>query len=110
MRKDIVQEPNRDSDWNPIIRFPLKNIHFCTLHAFMRIFDRLLKCHIDYAFTMPTIDRKIATISRLEDLLNTLGCHEVNKQASRMSHEVAQQVSMIGAKPRQFLEKSAKYR
>ena len=113
MSKDIVQEPNRDSDWYPIIRFPLKNIHFCTLHAFMRIFDRLLKCHIDYAFTMPTIDRKIAAISRVEDLLNTLGCHggnvkiEVNKQASGMSHEVAQQVSMTGAKARRFLEKPA---
>ena len=106
MSKDIVQEPNRDFDWNPIIRFPLKNIHFCTLHAFMRIFDRLLKCHIDYAFTMPTIDRKTAAIGRLEDLLNTLGCHggnvkiEVNKNASGMSHEVAQQVSMTGAKAR----------
>lgn len=113
MSPNMLEEPNRDSNWNPIIKFPLKNIHFCTLHAFMRIFDRLLKCHIDYAFTMPTQERKVTAIGKVEDLLNSLGCHggnvkiEVNKQASGMSHEVAQQVSMTGAKARRFLEKPA---
>ena len=113
MSANIVQEPNRDSNWNPIIQFPLKNIHFCTLHAFMRIFDRLLKSHIDYAFTMPTRERKVITIGKLEHLLNSIGCHggnvkiEANKQASGMSHEVAQKVSMTGAKARRFSEKSA---
>ena len=74
----------------------------------MRIFDWLLKCHIDYVFRMPTNERKATTISKLDDLFNSLGWHsgnvkiEVNKQVSWMWHEVAQQVSM---KARWFLEK-----
>ena len=111
MSANILEEQNKDSNWNPIIKFPLKNIHFCTLHAFMRTFDRLLKCHIDYAFTMPTQERKVTTSGKVEHLLNSLGCHggnvkiEVNKQAFGMSHEAAQQVSMTGAKTMQFLGK-----
>lgn len=53
----------------------------------------------------------VTAIGKVKQLLNSLDYHggnvkiEVNKQAFGMSHEVSQQVSMIGAKARQFLEK-----
>jgi len=46
----MLAPPNtdlQDKNWNPIIPFALKNFHFYTFHAFMCIFDWLLKCHID---------------------------------------------------------------
>ena len=69
-----------DAGWRPILPFPLANIHFCTLHAFMCIFDRLLKCHIDYAFTMPGKARQDEALSKVENLLNEIGCHGGNVQ------------------------------
>lgn len=109
----MLDEPDRavkDSDWNPIISFPLTNVHFCTLHAFMRIFDRLLKLHIDYAFTMKPMERSQEAISKVESLLNSIGCHGTNtsivaEKKNGSAHEVAQQVSMSGLKARHFLKK-----
>ena len=111
----MLEEPNRsmkDNNWNPIINFSLDNVHFCTLHAFMRIFDRLLKLHIDYAFTMKPIQRSKESLCRVEELLNSIGCHGGNVQIvvkdTSDSHEVAQKVSMSGGKARRFFEKPAK--
>ena len=50
------RSPNvADADyvWDPIFNIPLTNTHFCTLHAKMRISDKLLHLHINYANTMP---------------------------------------------------------
>ena len=112
----MLKEPNRsmkDPNWNPIIDFPLDNIHFCTLHAFMQIFDHLLKLHIDYAFTMQPTERSKEALGKVEELLNSLGCHGGNaqivvKKNTRKKHEVAQQVSMSGGKARRFFEKRPK--
>ena len=46
LRCPMLDEPNRaskDKGWNPTTSLPLNNVHFCTLHAFMRIFDRLFE-------------------------------------------------------------------
>ncbi len=113
----MLQEPDRsikDKNWHPIIPFSLNNVHFCTLHAFMRIFDRLLKLHIDYAFTMPD-DRGKEALHNVEGLLNLLGCHGGNvtivaNKKNGDNHEVAQQVSMSGVKARRFLAKPVRSR
>ena len=117
MSANMLAEPNRhliDRNWRPIIPFELKNVHFCTLHAFMRIFDRLLKCHIDYAFTMQGKERQHAALQKVEDLLNSIDCHGGNvrivtdKKASGLSYEIAQKVSMSGGKAKHFLERPEK--
>lgn len=114
LRCPMLDEPNRaskDKDWSPIIHFPLINVHFCTLHAFMRIFDRLLKLHVDYAFTMKPAARSKQALAEVEDLLNSIGCHGGNvsiitqKNIGGDSHEIARQVSMSGGKARRFLQK-----
>lgn len=114
LQSPTLAPPNRDlvdKDWSPILPFPLANVHFCTLHAFMRVFDRLLKCHIDYAFTMHGKARQDEALSKVENILNEIGCHggnvqiRVDKKISGVNHEVAQKVSMSGAKARRFLQR-----
>ena len=94
----IMEVPNRstkDKTWHPIINFPLTNVHFCTLHDFMRIFDRLLKLHIEYAFTMKPLSRSVEAIIIIEAILNSIGCHGGNVsiigEVENM-HEVPQKV------------------
>ncbi|RYA63368.1 hypothetical protein DD598_30415, partial [Enterobacter cloacae complex sp. 2DZ2F16B1] len=109
----MLNAPDRDQKdhaWNPIFPFPLSNVHICTLHAFMRIFDRLLKLHIDYAFTMKPLENSQEAIERVEVLLNSIGCHGGNvsmvaAKNTRKAHYIAQQVSMSGQNARLFLKK-----
>ena len=80
----------------------------------MQIFDRLLKLHIDYAFTMPDDCGKEA-LHNVEGLLSSLGCHGGNvkivaNKKNGDNHEVAQQVSMSGVKARRFLAKPVRSR
>ena len=113
LRCPMLAEPDRaskDRAWNPIFPFSLSNVHFCTLHAFMRVFDRLLKLHIDYALTMKPIAKSKEAITKVEELLNSIGCHGGNvsiavAQSPGDAHEVAQQVSMSGQKARHFLKR-----
>ena len=113
---DMLAEPDRDTEdpgWNPIIPFPLNNVHFCTLHAFMRIFDRLLKHHIDYAFTMKPIQRSRDSLRAVETLLNEIRCHKsrvniVAETCREKTYEVVQKVSMQGAKARRFFKNMRK--
>ena len=82
----------------------------------MQIFDRLLKCHIDYAFTMQGKERQHAALQKVEDLLNSIDCHGGNvrivtdKKASGLSYEIAQKVSMSGGKAKHFSKDLKKQR
>ena len=107
----VMEVPNRstkDKTWHPIINVLFTNVHFCTLHAFMRIFDRLLKLHIDFAFTMKPLSRSMEAIGKIEEILNSIGCHGGNVsiigEVENM-HEVPQEVSMNGVKAQRFLKK-----
>lgn len=113
LRCPMDSEPDRalkDKSWNPIFHFPLSNVHFCIFHAFMRIFDKLLKLHIDYAFTMKPLSNSTEAINKVEELLNSIGCHSGNVSivlAKKMgeAHDIAQQVSMSSRKARRFFKK-----
>lgn len=48
---DQSKPPSRDQEdnaWNPILDIPLCQVHVCTLHARLRILDKLLMLHINY--------------------------------------------------------------
>lgn len=52
---DQSKPPNRDrddKDWNPILEIPLSRVHICSLHARLRILDKLLMLHVNYAWNM----------------------------------------------------------
>lgn len=61
----------------------------------MRVFNFLLKCHIDFAFVMPMEERIKFTPKKVEDILNSLRCHGenvkivVDKQVNGMTFEIA---------------------
>ena len=44
----------------------------------MCVFDRLLKLHIDYALTMKLIAKSKEATTKVEELLNSIGCHGGN--------------------------------
>lgn len=43
---------NIETIWDPILPIHLKNVHICTLHAEIRILDKLLRLHLDYAYSL----------------------------------------------------------
>ena len=59
---------------------------------------------------MPGKARQDEALSKVENLLNEIGCHggnvqiRVDKKISGVNHEVAQKVSISGAKARRFLK------
>ena len=56
---DLSKPPSRDQEdnaWNPILDIPLCQVHVCTLHARLRILDKLLMLHINYAWNMEPED------------------------------------------------------
>lgn len=62
---------------------------------------------------MRPIERLKEALGKVEELLNSLGCHGRNvhivvKKDTGDKHEVAQQVSMSGGKSQRFFEKAPK--
>ena len=75
---DRRSPPNRDindSEWAPILAIPLTRVHICTLHARLRILDKLLKLHINYAWNMEPVNRCESSIRDLEAVLSGIGLH-----------------------------------
>ena len=75
---DRRSPPNRDindSEWAPILAIPLTRVHICTLHARLRILDKLLKLHINYAWNMEPVNRRESSIRDLEAVLSGIGLH-----------------------------------
>lgn len=62
----VLEDPN----WKPILLIPLERVHVCTLHAEIRILDKLLRMHIDYAYS-----NNEASIDECETLLSSMGFH-----------------------------------
>lgn len=104
--------PNRDtkdSNWDPILHIPLTNVHVCTLHARLRILDKLLMLHINYAWNMEPADRREECIRELEDILSSVGLHggavELTKdrKASGATQDRPNKICMGGRKARHLL-------
>ena len=59
-------------------------------------------------------ERQYAALQKVEDLLNSIDCHSGNvrivtgKNTSSLSYEIAQKVSLSGAKAKHFLERLKK--
>lgn len=75
---DNTLAPSRHEDdptWDPVLAIPLTRVHICTLHARLRILDKLLKLHINYAWNMEPAERREACIHQLEAVLSSAGLH-----------------------------------
>lgn len=104
--------PNRDSkdkDWSPILSIPLTRVHVCTLHARLRMLDKLLKLHINYAWNMEPETRRQECIREMEGLLSSVGLHggavtlTKDQKASGSTQDNPHKICMGGAKARHLL-------
>ena len=109
---DINTPPNRDQEdsmWNPILDIPLSRVHICTLHARLRIMDKLLKLHVNYAWNMEPEDLRRECINKLEDALSSVGLHGGAVTLSKDSKKSGQgqdnpnKICMGGSKARHLI-------
>lgn len=98
-----------DEKWDAILNIPLKRVHFCVLHAEMCLIDKLLFLHIVYVWNMKLKDRAASCVSKVEELLSSMGLHGGNvklqkdAQLLHTSGNLPAKVSMGGVKAQRFL-------
>ena len=95
--------------WDPILPIKLKNVHICTLHAEIRILDKLLRLHLDYAYSIKPTKLSNERIQKCESLLSKMGFHGgtvhlvKDPNLSSCTGDILQDISMGGTKARRFL-------
>lgn len=108
---DQSRPPSQDQEdnvWNPILAIPLCQVHLCTLHARLRILDKLLMLHINYAWNMEPQDRQEESIHALEDVLSSIGLHAgavvlTKDRKSNPTQDNPNKICMGGSKARHLL-------
>lgn len=106
---NLSRYPSTEMIWNPVLPIELKNVHICTLHAEIRILDKLLRLHLDYAYSIKPTQLADDCIEKCENLLSKMGFHggqvqlKKDPNLSKKTGDVLQDVSMGGAKARRFL-------
>ena len=94
---------------NPILSIPLNRVQVCTLHARLRILDKLLMLHVNYAWNMEPVTRREECIRALEEALSSVGLHAgaVSLSKDRKNPNTTQdnpnKICMGGAKARHLL-------
>ena len=66
---DLRKFKSTETIWDPILSISLKNVHICTLHAEIRILDKLLRLHLDYAYSIKPSTLSNECIDKCEILL-----------------------------------------
>ena len=85
-------------------------MHVCTLHARLRILDKLLMLHINYAWNMEPVDRREECIRELEDILSSVGLHgnaiklTKDRKASGATQDWPNKICMGGRKASIFFQ------
>lgn len=98
-----------DPHWKPILDIPLSQVHVCTLHARLRVLDKLLKLHINYVWNMEPADRRDECIRAVERILSGIGLHAgavkltKDKKGFSVTQDNPNKVSMGGVKSRHLL-------
>lgn len=108
---DQSRPPSRDEEdpeWNPILDIPLCQVHVCTLHARLRILDKLLMLHVNYAYNMEPAERRDDSIRALEEILSSIGLHAgavvlTKNKKSNPTQDNPNKICMGGSKARHLL-------
>lgn len=61
--------------WDSVLLFKLGNVHIYTLHAEIRILDKFLCLHLDYAYSIKPTQLADDCIEKCEILLSKMGFH-----------------------------------
>jgi hypothetical protein len=78
-QQDII--PNQyemDKNMDPILPIPLTRVHICTLHAFVRIVDKLVYLSILFAWNKRPQEISQKSIEAIEKVLSNVGLHGGN--------------------------------
>ena len=109
-RQDL--SPNRDEmdkNINPILPIPLTRVHICTLHAFVRIVDKLVYLSILFAWNKQPQEIAQNSIEAIEKVLSNAGLHGGNvkickdTKLSRARGNIPSKPSMGEVKARHFI-------
>lgn len=99
----------KDEKWDPVLPIPLTRVHFCTLHAFVRIIEKLLHLYICFAYNLKPQDASYKACRELEKVLSEIGLHggdvviKKDEKKSGKSGDVPCKPCIGGAKARKFL-------
>ena len=64
--------------WKQILPIPLSRTHICTLHAMVRITEKILHLHMQFIWNMQDDQRKSEAIERIEKYLSAIGVEKGN--------------------------------
>ena len=68
------------SRWKPILPIPLSRAHICTLHAQVRIIEKILHLHFEFIWTQTDLERRAQAIESIEKSLSAIGVEHGNCQ------------------------------
>ena len=100
---------SRTRTGNQILNIPLSRVHVCSLHARLRILDKLLKLHVNYAWNIEPAERREECIWALEVILSGVGLHggavtlTKDTKTSGPTQDNPGKICMGGAKARHLL-------
>ena len=100
-------DPNLDA----VLPIPLIRVHMCTLHAFVRIVDKMVYLSILFAWNKKPQTESKKSIEAIEHVLSKAGLHgghvkiEKDIKMSGTRGNLPAKPSMSGVKARRFLEK-----
>jgi hypothetical protein len=83
---NVAEEPfdmNASARWKPILPIPLSRVHICTLHAQVRLAEKILHMHIMFVWNIQDQNLRATAINQMEKSLSTLGAHGGNVEIKR---------------------------
>lgn len=71
------------SRFKHVLPIPLTRVHICTLHAQVRMLEKMLHLHFMFVWNMRNEELKDVAINQMEKSLSTIGVHGGNVQISQ---------------------------
>jgi hypothetical protein len=76
-----MEEPvdiGNESRWQPVLPIPLTRVHFCTLHALVKVIEIFLYFHFMFIWNMSNPHSRELGIERMEKSLSAVEVHGGN--------------------------------
>lgn len=71
------------SRWKPILPIPLTRVHICTLHAQVRMCEKMVHHHFMFVWNMHNEVQKTIAIQQMEKSLSAVGAHGGNVEITQ---------------------------
>lgn len=64
--------------WKPILDIPMDRVHFCTLHAFNRIIEKIVHLHFIHIWTIRDAALQKVAVDEMQKIVSLTGAHGGN--------------------------------